>query len=71
MLHNHCHFQTGRVEVTAPKVSGHSGSIQDIKWSPFSDHLIASCSDDQTVSHVIKTVSHVIKTVSHVIDGVL
>ncbi|XP_069102262.1 coronin-2B-like isoform X2 [Argopecten irradians] len=41
--------QTGRVDVNAPRISGHAGKILDIKWSPFSDYMIASCSDDNTV----------------------
>ncbi|XP_021361493.1 coronin-2B-like isoform X3 [Mizuhopecten yessoensis] len=41
--------QTGRVDVNAPRISGHAGKVLDIKWSPFSDYMIASCSDDNTV----------------------
>jgi len=31
------------------KVCGHRGRVTDIKWSPFSDNIIASGSDDSTV----------------------
>ena len=44
-----CWFQTGRLDFTAPKVSGHSGAVLDIKWNPFNDDFIASSSDDCTV----------------------
>ncbi|XP_033107410.1 coronin-2B-like isoform X3 [Anneissia japonica] len=38
--------KTGRIESSYPKIVGHSSTVLDIKWSPFDDHLIASCSDD-------------------------
>ena len=41
--------QTGRVEFSAPRIYGHSNSVLDIKWSPFDDSIIASCSEDCTV----------------------
>lgn len=40
---------TGRVEVSAGKVAGHKGPVLDLKWNPFNDNVIASCSDDCTV----------------------
>ncbi|XP_042145226.1 coronin-2B isoform X1 [Ixodes scapularis] len=40
---------TGRVEVSAGKVTGHKGPVLDLKWNPFNDNVIASCSDDCTV----------------------
>ncbi|XP_073971921.1 coronin-2B-like isoform X2 [Rhodnius prolixus] len=40
---------TGRVEVNAYKVTGHSGPVLDVKWNPFNDNIIASCSDDCTI----------------------
>ena len=43
-------LQVGRVDVNAPKVCGHSAPITDIKWNPFDDYVIATCSDDMTVS---------------------
>ena len=49
MLSNYV-LQTGRIEVNMPKVTGHRGNVLDIKWSPFDDNVIASCSDDTTVS---------------------
>ncbi|XP_064645556.1 serine/arginine repetitive matrix protein 2-like isoform X4 [Lineus longissimus] len=41
--------QVGRIDINAPKVCGHAGAVLDIKWSPFNDHQIASCSDDATI----------------------
>ncbi|KAK7096473.1 hypothetical protein V1264_005768 [Littorina saxatilis] len=41
--------RTGRVDITAPKVSGHAGAVLDIKWNPFNDDFIASASEDSTV----------------------
>lgn len=43
--------QTGRVDPQHPRVCGHSGSVLDVKWNPFDDHCIASCSEDCTVWH--------------------
>ena len=43
-------LQPGRIDMNCPRVCGHAGAILDIKWSPFNDHLIASSSDDATVS---------------------
>ncbi|XP_037335858.2 coronin-2B-like [Pungitius pungitius] len=40
---------TGRVDPQHPKVCGHSGRVLDVKWNPFDDHCIASCSEDCTV----------------------
>ncbi|XP_054457393.1 coronin-2B [Anoplopoma fimbria] len=40
---------TGRVDPQHPKVCGHSGRVLDVKWNPFDDHSIASCSEDCTV----------------------
>lgn len=42
-------FQTGRVDLQHPRVCGHRGWVLDIKWNPFDDHCIASCSEDCTV----------------------
>uniref|UniRef100_A0A8C5HMU1 Coronin n=1 Tax=Gouania willdenowi TaxID=441366 RepID=A0A8C5HMU1_GOUWI len=41
--------QTGRVDPRHPRVSGHSGPVLDVKWNPFDDHCVASCSEDCTV----------------------
>ncbi|XP_022251440.1 coronin-2B-like isoform X2 [Limulus polyphemus] len=41
--------KTGRLEVNAGKVTGHSRPVLDIKWNPFNDNVIASCSDDCTI----------------------
>ncbi|XP_034756981.1 coronin-2B [Etheostoma cragini] len=40
---------TGRVDPQHPRVCGHSGSVLDVKWNPFDDHCVASCSEDGTV----------------------
>ncbi|XP_003972499.2 coronin-2A isoform X1 [Takifugu rubripes] len=40
---------TGKVDPHHPRVSGHKGNVLDIKWNPFDDHCIASCSEDATV----------------------
>ncbi|KAI3375990.1 hypothetical protein L3Q82_016521, partial [Scortum barcoo] len=40
---------TGRVDPQYPRVCGHSGRVLDVKWNPFDDHCIASCSEDCTV----------------------
>uniref|UniRef100_A0A673G032 Coronin n=1 Tax=Sinocyclocheilus rhinocerous TaxID=307959 RepID=A0A673G032_9TELE len=40
---------TGKVDPHHPKVSGHRGNVLDIKWNPFNDFCIASCSEDTTV----------------------
>lgn len=44
-----CVLQTGRLDFNANRVTGHTGPILDIKWNPFNDNVIASCSDDCTV----------------------
>nr|XP_054604645.1 coronin-2B isoform X2 [Nothobranchius furzeri] len=38
-----------RLEPHHPRVCGHSGRVLDVKWNPFDDHCIASCSEDCTV----------------------
>uniref|UniRef100_A0A8C3IRC0 Coronin 2B n=1 Tax=Chrysemys picta bellii TaxID=8478 RepID=A0A8C3IRC0_CHRPI len=38
--------QTGRIEPNYPKVCGHQGNVLDIKWNPFIENIIASCSED-------------------------
>ncbi|KAJ8008536.1 hypothetical protein DPEC_G00105890 [Dallia pectoralis] len=40
---------TGRVDPQHPRVCGHSATVLDVKWNPFDDHCIASCSEDCTV----------------------
>ncbi|KAM7009114.1 coronin-2A isoform 1-T1 [Tautogolabrus adspersus] len=40
---------TGKVDPHHPRVSGHRGNVLDIKWNPFNDYSIASCSEDTTV----------------------
>ncbi|XP_053357201.1 coronin-2A [Clarias gariepinus] len=40
---------TGKVDPLHPRISGHKGNVLDIKWNPFNDFCIASCSEDLTV----------------------
>jgi coronin-2 len=40
---------TGRIDMNTPKVSGHRGPVLDLKWNPFNDNEIASCSEDTTI----------------------
>uniref|UniRef100_A0A0K8T8M4 Coronin n=1 Tax=Lygus hesperus TaxID=30085 RepID=A0A0K8T8M4_LYGHE len=40
---------TGRIDVNTYKVAGHTGPVLDVKWNPFNDNVIASCSDDCTI----------------------
>ncbi|NWY70928.1 COR2B protein, partial [Erithacus rubecula] len=42
-------FQTGRIEPNYPKICGHQGNVLDIKWNPFIENIIASCSEDTSV----------------------
>ncbi|RWS09809.1 coronin-2B-like protein [Dinothrombium tinctorium] len=39
----------GRIEANYGRVCGHKGPVSDIKWNPFNDNIIASCSDDCTI----------------------
>ncbi|KTF78187.1 hypothetical protein cypCar_00017041 [Cyprinus carpio] len=41
--------QFGRIDPHYPKVCGHQGNVLDIKWNPFHDNIIASCSEDSSV----------------------
>lgn len=43
-------LQTGKLDPHYPKVCGHRGNVLDIKWNPFDDFEIASCSEDTMVS---------------------
>lgn len=43
-------FQAGRLDSHYPKVCGHQGNVLDIKWNPFFENVIASCSEDTSVS---------------------
>lgn len=45
---------TGRIKPNYPKVCGHQGNVLDIKWNPFPDNIIASCSEDTSV-HIWET----------------
>ncbi|KAM9717525.1 LOW QUALITY PROTEIN: coronin-2A-like [Menidia menidia] len=39
----------GRVDPQHPRVCGHGGRVLDVKWNPFDDLCVASCSEDCTV----------------------
>ncbi|XP_063150869.1 coronin-2A isoform X3 [Candoia aspera] len=41
--------QTGKLDSHYPRVCGHRGNVLDIKWNPFDDFVIASCSEDATI----------------------
>lgn len=41
--------QYGRIENEHPKITGHKSAVLDVKWNPFNENLVASCSDDATV----------------------
>ncbi|KAM4708545.1 coronin-2A isoform 2-T2 [Discoglossus pictus] len=41
--------QSGKLDPHHPKVCGHRGNVLDIKWNPFDDYVIASCSEDASV----------------------
>ncbi|XP_008571255.1 PREDICTED: coronin-2A, partial [Galeopterus variegatus] len=40
---------TGKLDPHYPKVCGHKGNVLDVKWNPFDDFEIASCSEDATI----------------------
>ncbi|KAK9407968.1 coronin-2A [Crotalus adamanteus] len=40
---------TGKLDPHYPRICGHKGNVLDIKWNPFDDFVIASCSEDTTV----------------------
>ncbi|ETE71757.1 Coronin-2A, partial [Ophiophagus hannah] len=41
--------QVGKLDPHYPRICGHKGNVLDIKWNPFDDFVIASCSEDTTV----------------------
>ncbi|KAG8595154.1 hypothetical protein GDO81_001436 [Engystomops pustulosus] len=41
--------QSGKLDPHYPKICGHRGNVLDIKWNPFDDYVIASCSEDASV----------------------
>ncbi|XP_077375122.1 coronin-2B [Festucalex cinctus] len=41
--------QSGRLDTYYPKVCGHQSNVLDIKWNPFFENIIASCSEDSSV----------------------
>lgn len=53
-------FQCGRLDSHYPKVCGHQGNVLDIKWNPFFENIIASCSEDTSVSSLYLKVLKII-----------
>jgi len=43
------HKTAGRIEASAPKVSGHTGKVLDIQFNPFNAHVIASAGEDSRI----------------------
>uniref|UniRef100_A0A8C2SHH0 Coronin n=1 Tax=Capra hircus TaxID=9925 RepID=A0A8C2SHH0_CAPHI len=41
--------QTGKLDPHYLKVCGHRGNVLDVRWNPFNDFEIASCSEDATI----------------------
>lgn len=41
---------TGRIDFQCCKVIGHNGGVTDLKWNSFNDNIVASGSEDCTVS---------------------
>jgi len=41
--------KVGRIDRDFPGIAGHKGAVLDIKWCPFNDNIIASCSEDCTI----------------------
>lgn len=41
--------KVGRIDMNFPRVAGHTGPVLDLKWNPFNENIIASCSDDATI----------------------
>lgn len=50
--------QTGKLDPHYPRVCGHKGNVLDIKWNPFNDFVIASCSEDATMQRRSFLVMH-------------
>ncbi|CAF4628953.1 unnamed protein product, partial [Rotaria socialis] len=41
--------EVGRIDASHPRITGHRGPVVDLKFNPFNENEIASCSDDGTV----------------------
>lgn len=41
--------KTGRLGTDLPKINAHKEYVLDLKWSPFDDHMLASCSEDGSI----------------------
>lgn len=40
----------GKLPRGQPLLNGHSGAVMDTAWNPFNDNMLATGSDDATVS---------------------
>ncbi|KRZ74852.1 Coronin-2A [Trichinella papuae] len=41
--------KTGKIEYFYGRMNGHRGPVSDLKFNPFNDNVLASCSEDSTV----------------------
>ncbi|OUC49667.1 putative WD domain, G-beta repeat protein [Trichinella nativa] len=41
--------RTGRIDCVYGRMNGHRGPVSDLKFNPFNDNVLASCSEDSTV----------------------
>ncbi|KRY66979.1 Coronin-2A [Trichinella pseudospiralis] len=41
--------KTGKIEYFYGRINGHRGPVSDLKFNPFNDNVLASCSEDSTV----------------------
>jgi len=41
--------KVGRLEVDLPKASAHKEYVLDLKWNPYNDSMLASCSEDGSI----------------------
>jgi len=41
--------KTGRLDIEMPKVNAHRQYVVDLKWNPYDDSMLASCSEDGSI----------------------
>jgi len=41
--------QTGRIDPNIPKVTAHKEYVLDMKWNPYNDNMLATCSEDGSI----------------------
>lgn len=41
--------KTGRLDANVPKVTGHKEYVLDLRWNPFNDNMLATCSEDGSI----------------------